>query len=106
MKFSKTVLLLSCLLCSCASVPYLGSLSPQTATRQARSDFAAGHPRLYLAGGYASYAPGIEGHEKLVKRLPRDSSLAGCTNPKLQYSKEFATAYNKEMILLLEGTTH
>jgi len=90
------------ILCSCSSVPIVGSLSPQTARRQAQRDFASGHSKLYEAGGYASYVPGIEGYEALVAKLPRDASLAGCTNPKVGYSDGFATAYNKEIVLLLQ----
>jgi len=89
--------------CSCSSTPFVGSLSPQAAKRQAQRDFAAGKPEIYKAGGYASFEPGIEESQKpLVAKLPRDSRLVGCTNPNVQYSEGYATAYNKEIIFLMK----
>src|SRR4030095_993084 len=95
-------LFVAALLCSCASMPLIGELSPQAARQQARRDFAAGAPKIYRAGGRASFEPGItETQRHLVAGLPRDSSLVGCTNPRVQYSAAFATAYNQEIISLL-----
>src|SRR5262245_51355792 len=86
------------LFCSCASTPFVGGLSPQAARQQARRDFADGTPKIYRAGGRGSYEPGIpETQRHLVAGLPRDSSLVGCTIPRVQYSAGFATAYNQEI---------
>lgn len=80
------------------------SLSPEAGSRQARLDFAAGKPKIYEAGGYAVLEPGMKDEQRaLVARLPRDGSLAGCTNPKVQYSMGFATAYNQQMVSLLQS---
>src|SRR5262245_19416210 len=82
---------------ACASTPFVGELSPQAARQQARRDFAVGAPKIYRAGGRASFEPGISERQRhLVAGLPRDSSLVGCTNPRVQYSASFATAYNRE----------
>jgi hypothetical protein len=91
---------------SCSSVPKAkggsSSLSPADGVRQAQLDFAAGKPKIYEAGGYAVFEPGIkDGQKALVAKLPRDGSLAGCTNPKVQYSIGFATAYNQQIVSLL-----
>lgn len=90
------------ILTSCSSIPYVGDLSPQAARIQAQRDYAAGHPQIYKWGGYAACEPGIEDDQKiLVEHLPRNGSLAGCTNPKVRYSVGFATAYNQEIISLI-----
>jgi hypothetical protein len=87
---------------SCAGTPIVGEFSPQAAQRQAQKDFAAGTPKIYLAGGIAAYEPGIGDSEKaLVAKLPRDGDLAGCTNPHAPYAVSYATAYNREMVSLL-----
>ena len=78
--------------------------SPVSAKAQAGKDFAAGKPRIFLAGGYAAFEPGIADNEHgLVAKLPRDESLTGCTNPLVQWSEGYATAYNREIIRLLEA---
>ncbi|MEQ1752013.1 MAG: hypothetical protein ABL974_21510 [Prosthecobacter sp.] len=83
------------------------SLSPEAGKRQAQRDFAAGKPKVYEAGGYAVFVPGITDDQKaLVAKLPRDVSLAGCTNPKVQYSMGFATAYNQQIVSLLLLSPH
>jgi hypothetical protein len=79
-------------------------LTPNAARQQARQDFAAGRPQIYSAGGYAIIEPGITDAQKAaVAALPRNGSLAGCTNPKVRYSIGFATAYNHEIIVLLQN---
>lgn len=92
---------------SCRSLPNgrrdSRGLSPETAMRQAQLDFAAGKPKIYEAGGYALFEPGIRcGQKALVAQLPRDRSLAGCTNPKVKYSIGYATAYNQQIVSLLQ----
>lgn len=90
------------ILCSCASTPFVGDLSPQAARRQAQRDFTAGAPKIYAAGGFAVFEPGIADKDKtLVAKLPRNGRFAGCTNPKVRYSVGYATAYNQEIISLL-----
>ena len=90
--------------CSCSTTPIVGSLSPQAGKRQAERDFAAGNPQIYKAGGYASFEPGISSdQESLVAKLPRNTSLTGCTNPKAQDSVGYAKAYNQEIIVLLQS---
>ena len=80
------------------------NLSPGAGARQAQLDFAAGKPKVYEAGGYAVFEPGIKDDQRaLVAKLPRDGSLAGCTNPKVQYSMGFATAYNQQIVSLLQS---
>lgn len=94
-------------LCSCSSTPFIGSLSPQAGKRQAQRDFSAGKPKIYEAGGFATYEPGIEENQKaLVAKLPRDSSLAGDANNKALHSDGYATAYNKEIIFLMKSGHH
>jgi hypothetical protein len=62
---------------------------------------AAGTPKIYRAGGFAIFEPGIsESERKLVARWPRDNSLAGCINPRAPYAEKFVTAYNREMVAL------
>lgn len=93
------------LLCSCAVTPVPGSLSPQSGRRDAQRDFAAGHPKIFLAGGRAAFEAGITDRDKaLVAKLPRDGSLSGCTNPNGEYAVGYATAYNREVIALLRKT--
>lgn len=88
---------------ACAAGPSASQYSPDAARKEARKDFQAGRPKIYLAGGIAVYEPGIAENEKgLVAKLPRDGSLAGCTNPKGPYSTGFATAYNAEIVTLLQ----
>src|SRR5688500_18707861 len=101
------------LLCSCASTPTAnsqhrpppsGDLSPQAARRQAKHDFTRGAPKIYEAGGFAVFEPGIAANDKaLVAKLPRDGRLAECTNPKVRFSVSYATAYNEEIISLLRN---
>jgi len=104
MKVCQFALLTSAaLLCSCASTPFIGELSPQAARRQADRDFAAGVPKIYRAGGFAVSEPGIlESQKHLVAQLPRDGSLSGCTNPRAPYAEGFVTAYNQEIVSLLQ----
>jgi hypothetical protein len=92
---------------SCGSLPNGTSgssgLSPEVGMRQAQLDFTGGKPKIYEAGGYAVFEPGIKDEQKaLVAKLPRDGSLAGCTNPKVKYSIGFATAYNQQIVSLLQ----
>ena len=92
---------------SCRSLPIGTSdspgLTPEAAMRQAQLDFAAGKPKIYEAGGYAVFEPGIkDGQKALVATLSRDGSLAGCTNPKVKYSIGYATAYNQQIVSLLQ----
>ena len=95
-------------LCSCQSPPEPKAeapshLSVEAARNRAQKDFAAGKPVVFVAGGYASYEPGIaESQKPLVAGLPRNNSMAGCTNPLVSQSVSFATAYNKEMVRLLQ----
>jgi hypothetical protein len=104
MKRSHLAPIAAAILCSCVSTPLVGSLSPQAARREAERDFTAGTPKIYIAGGFAVFEPGIPDNDKaFVAKLPRDGSLAGCTNPKVQYSVGYATAYNKEIISLIRG---
>ena len=80
------------------------NLTPEAAKQRAQRDFAAGRPKIYSAGGYAIFEPGITDRQRaLVADLSRDGSLAGCTNPKVRYSISFATAYNQEIVSLLRG---
>jgi len=104
MRHSTLILfLLPILLSSCTSVPVVGEFSPQAAKRQAQQDYARGHAKIYEAGGYATYEPGILNDQRIiVANLPRDGSLAGCTNPKVRDSVDFATAYNREIIFLMQ----
>lgn len=89
---------------SCGSVPDAVRYSQEAAVSQAEEDFEAGKPRIYAAGGIAIFEPGVEDSQKaLVARLPRDGSLAGCTNPKVGYSVDFARAYNRRIVELLQG---
>jgi hypothetical protein len=93
---------------ACSSPPKTATaptnLKPEAARKRAQRDFAAGRPKVYSAGGYAIFEPGItERQRALVADLPRDGSLAGCTNPKVRYSISFATAYNQEIVSLLKG---
>jgi hypothetical protein len=77
--------------------------TPEAARQRAQRDFAAGRPRIYSAGGRATFEPGItEDQRALVAQLPRDGSLAGCTNPKVRHSIPFATAYNRKIVTLLQ----
>ena len=77
--------------------------SATAARQQAQHDFAIGKPEIYSAGGYAVFEPGIQDNEKaLVADLPINGRLAGCTNPLLMYSEEYATAYNQEIIALIK----
>jgi len=89
---------------ACSSPPKVDevpvNMTPAAAKLQARHDFAVGKPKIYYAGGYAPSEPGIAGQERLVADLPRDNSFAGCTNP--PYTAEFATAYNQEIVYLLQ----
>jgi hypothetical protein len=97
-----TLALAAALLGACASTPLAGKLSPSAARQQAQADFAAGRPMIYSAGGIALFDPGIApGDRALVAKLPRNGRLAGCTNPQVRYSVDYATAYNQEMIALL-----
>lgn len=92
--------------CSSASNGSSGrpDFSPEAGARQARLDFAAGKPKVYEAGGYAVFEPGITVDQKaLVAKLPRDGSLTGCTNPNVQYSIAFAAAYNQQIVSLLQS---
>ena len=90
--------------CSCSTTPIVGSLSTHAGKRQAEQDFAAGNPQIYVAGGYASFEPGIADDQKaLVAKLPRNTSMTGCTNPKAQDSVGYAKAYNQEIIVLLQS---
>ncbi len=90
-------------LCSCSSTPIVGDLSPQSGSRQAQRDYTSGHPKIYEAGGYAVYEPGIPDDERtIVATLPRNGSLAGCTNPKVRYSVGYASAYNREILSLIK----
>jgi hypothetical protein len=93
------------LLCSCASVPFIGSLSPQAAQREARDDIARGHMKLYRAGTYASYEVGVEPADRpLVAKLPRDNRLShGCTDPHASEHIAYARAYNREIVRYLRG---
>jgi hypothetical protein len=96
-------IVLPILLSSCRSTPVVGELSPKAATRQAQQDYTRGHPKIYKAGGYVAYEPGIlDNQQLLVANLPRDGSLAGCTNPNVRYSIDFATAYNREIVSLIQ----
>lgn len=95
------------LLGACRSSPEVSAtprrLTPAAARQLAHRDFDAGQPKIYCAGGIAVFEPGItESQKPLVAALPRDSSLAGCTNPKVGYSIGFATAYNQEIVSLLQ----
>lgn len=88
---------------SSQAAPPVEDLSPKAARAQARRDFASGHPQIYKAGGFEIFEPGItEEQKKLVAHLPRNGSLAGCTNPKGLQAVEFATAYNQEIVILVQ----
>lgn len=103
-KLAVILILTASFLGACAT-PFIGKFSVQAARRQARQDYAAGTPKIYRAGSRASYEPGIsESQRQLVAGLPRDGSMVGCVNPQVQYSKDFATAYNQEIISLLQKT--
>ncbi len=79
----------------------------EAAREQARRDFAAGKPKIYEAGGDAIYEdiyePGISDNQRhLVARFPRDGSLTGCANSRVGYARSFATAYNQEIVSLVQ----
>ena len=93
---------------ACSSLPRITDtptqFTPEAAKRRAQRDFVAGRPKIYSAGGYAIFEPGLTDNQRaLVADLPRDGSLAGCTNPKVGYSIGFATAYNQEIVSLLRS---
>jgi len=92
------------MVCSCSTTPIFGSLSPQAGKRQAERDFAAGKPQIYRVGGFASFEPGITPEqETLVTKLPHNTSMTGCTNPKAQDGVGYAKAYNQEIVVLLQS---
>jgi hypothetical protein len=69
---------------------------------QAQKDYTQGRPCVYVAGGYLSSEPGIpESRKSLVRNLPRNWSMAGCTNPLVVHSEKYAAAYNAEIISLM-----
>jgi hypothetical protein len=78
----------------------ISDFSVKAARADAARDIAAGHLKIYLAGGIALTAPGIgEKDESLVAKLPRDHSLpAGCTAPHAPEAYTYATAYNEAIV--------
>jgi hypothetical protein len=92
------------LVVSCA-MPFVGSLSPEAAVREAHLDIASGHMKLYRAGTRASYTVGVESADlPLVAHLPRDDRLShGCTDPLASEHIAYARAYNKEIVRYLRG---
>ena len=101
-----TLLASTCLLlCSCASVPFVGTLSPQAAEREARDDITRGHMKLYRAGTQACFEVGVEEADRLlVAQLPRDDRVCGgCTDPHASEHIAYARAYNREIVRYIRG---
>lgn len=72
---------------------------------QAQKDYTQGRPCVYVAGGYAISEPGIpENRKSLVRNLPRNWSMAGCTNPLVADSERYAAAYNAKIASLMSET--
>ena len=96
------------LMCSCATAPLVGSLSPQAAQREAHRDIQSGHMKLYLAGTRGVYTVGVEAADlPLVKGLPRlDTLPSGCTDPNANAGITYAEAYNQEIVRYLRSHPH
>jgi hypothetical protein len=93
------------LICSCASTPLIGSLSPQAAQREAHRDIQSGRMKIYLAGTIGTYEVGVDERDRaLVAKLPRAKTLpVGCNHPEASAGIDYARAYNKEIIHYLRG---
>jgi acetyl-CoA acetyltransferase len=103
LRITPALRLAAALAVSCAATPFVGSLSPQAAAREAWRDIASGRMKLYRAGGRASTEVGVEPEDRdLVRRLPRDDSLShGCDDPNLSFEVEYARAYNVRIVRYL-----
>jgi hypothetical protein len=88
---------------SCASTPVFGSLSPQTAAREAWNDIASDRMKIYLVGAHATDEVGISPEdETLIRKLPRNHSLpSGPNDPNATAAIEYARAYNERIVRYL-----
>jgi hypothetical protein len=64
--------------------------------------------KIYLAGSRGVYAVGVEGADKaLVANLPHVETLPnGCTNPLTSAGREYARAYNQQIVRHLRNHPH
>jgi len=93
------------MLCSCASTPFIGQLSPQAARNEAQRDFRSGRPKIYLAGTRGASEVGVpEDKLSVVAGLPRSHRLSlGCDDPLASEHIEYARAYNEEIVRCLSS---
>ena len=80
-------------------------LSPAAAEAEARRDIAAGHLKIYVAGGRASSEVGVSAADQhLVRALPHDRRLSfGCTDHDLPQHVAYAEAYNRLVVRYLRS---
>jgi hypothetical protein len=79
------------------------------AVADARTDIAAGKPRVAWTGGIASWAVGVPvEYIGLVKNLPNVPLPSGCTEPLLEQAAIYAKAYNTEVLpyLISQNEVH
>jgi len=74
---------------------------PDKAVAEARSDIAAGHPKIYLCGTIVAFAPGVDfDRHPVLKTLPCADAGIGCLvsdGPLRRAQSEYARRYNEHI---------
>ena len=86
----------------------LTAWQPGRAIEEADRDVAAGHPKIYLCGTIAAFAPGVETADlALIESLQKAEAGVGCVildAPLRSAQFAYARSYNARVVQHLKGT--